>query len=653
MTVDEKDDPAPGRGARSLELRVTRQERQQLVSWAVAALKGGAPAKSLRAKIDKRPSPLATRFGLDAVERRIVELAYAVERAIVAADAARAKGGLTVERLRALLETSGDVDAALSPQRALRRHALVAVGAGGMPAAADVVRLAPGLAARLDGAPEPDGLWLGCSRVVPGARGDLPLRIAALLGELGGAPATLWTLDGCPRREAHELALGLARHLSRGVLVVDGELLAEAADAALLLACARREADCEGDVLMVCAAANLGERWRALLAPATADVAALVVLADAERTRDPVAAAPFAVRRLSLHPPAAPAAAAAPAARVEEKPAPVADGLDHIRQQAIRDAERALGVYRAPPPPPRAPVTPLSPRLEPKPVLSPPLPPRHEPPPVPSRLESPSVSSPSVSSRSVPSPSLSSQSVSSPSVSSVSVSSQSVPSRSVPSPSVSSQSVSSPSVSSQSVSSQSVSSQSVSSQSALSQSVSSRSVPSQSVPSPSVPSPSVPSPSVSSQSVPSQSVPASSPPVPAKKRSAKGAQFFGGETVDPPRRPTVSPMAPPPPSPASEGDGPPVAVAADAPPEELARIAATSPSAAQRIDLIHRLRTIKSGAVVAALRVNAASHHPGVRAAAEAAMAMIFGANWNAVRAIPKPVQPAPSDDKDRGPPGG
>ncbi len=34
-------------------------------------------------------------------------------------------------------------------------------------------------------------------------------------------------------------------------------------------------------------------------------------------------------------------------------------------------------------------------------------------------------------------------------------------------------------------------------------------------------------------------------------------------------------------------------------------------------------------------------------------MAGLFGANWNATRAIPKPVQPPPSDDKDRGPPGG
>jgi hypothetical protein len=42
-----------------------------------------------------------------------------------------------------------------------------------------------------------------------------------------------------------------------------------------------------------------------------------------------------------------------------------------------------------------------------------------------------------------------------------------------------------------------------------------------------------------------------------------------------------------------------------------------------------------------------------VRAAAEQAMAVLFGPNWNVSRPVAKPVQPAPSDDKDRGPPGG
>ncbi len=144
------------------------------------------------------------------------------------------------------------------------------------------------------------------------------------------------------------------------------------------------------------------------------------------------------------------------------------------------------------------------------------------------------------------------------------------------------------------------------------------------------------------------------PPAAAvKKRSAKGAQFFGGETTEAPPRPAPPPVPPPAETVAIEGDGTPLAIAGDAGPEELARVATTSPSAAQRVELINRLRTIKSAAVVAALRANATSQHPAVRAAAEAAMATLFGPNWNATRAIAKPVQPPPSDDKDRGPPGG
>ena len=495
------------------------------------APKAKAPAK----KSEPRTAVLAARFALDAVERRILELAYDAERGDDATE-------LTVRRVRAIV--GAEVNAALSPKRALRRHALLAVGAGGMPAAADAVRLAPGVLARVDGAAEPDGLWLGSSRVTPGGRGDVPARIAALLGELGGATATLLTLDGCSRREAHELALGLARRLARGVLVVDGELMADAPDPALLLACARREADCEGDVLVVCEAGRLGERWRALLAPPPVEASTMLVLADGERTRDPVAAAPFAVRRLSLHPPA-PTASATPAAteaRAEEKPAPVDDGFDQIRQQAIRDAERALGIFRQPPRPPRAPTTPVPATL-------------------PAR----------------PQPELQAQPT---------------------------------------------------------------------APQPQATAPQ-PQPAAPSPPAPSATQPA--------KRSAKGAQYFGGETVAPPP-PAPPPPAPPPPPvdpSAFAGDGTPIAVAADAPPDELARVATTSPSAAQRLELINHLRGIKSAAVVAALRANAASQHPAVRAAAEAAMASLFGPNWNATRAIPKPVQPPPSDDKDRGPPGG
>jgi hypothetical protein len=137
-----------------------------LAAWAIAALKGTPQAKAARTKVDKLPSPLAVRFGLDALERRILELAWAVERSLAVAQAARARGGgLTVELVRATL--GDEVDAALSPRRALRRHALVTTGAGGLATAVDVVRLAPGVAARLDGHPDAEGLWRGYRRGWP------------------------------------------------------------------------------------------------------------------------------------------------------------------------------------------------------------------------------------------------------------------------------------------------------------------------------------------------------------------------------------------------------------------------------------------------------------------------------------------------------
>jgi hypothetical protein len=154
------------------------------------------------------------------------------------------------------------------------------------------------------------------------------------------------------------------------------------------------------------------------------------------------------------------------------------------------------------------------------------------------------------------------------------------------------------------------------------------------------------------------------------RRSSKGAQYFGGQFADsssprpspaaepaapraePPR--AAEPPRPPEPAPTLADDsGTALPVAADAPPDELARVLMTSPSPAQRLAIIARLRGVKHPAVVAALRANAMSQHPGVRAAAEAAMAALFGPNWSTSRPIPKPVQPPPTDDKDRGPPGG
>jgi hypothetical protein len=155
---------------------------------------------------------------------------------------------------------------------------------------------------------------------------------------------------------------------------------------------------------------------------------------------------------------------------------------------------------------------------------------------------------------------------------------------------------------------------------------------------------------------------------PARRMSRNAMKYFnkGQPPADEP--PARAPAPPPPPAPApvaaspafdagteaaAAPDGMPLPLSPEATLDELARAAATSPSAAQRIELIERVRGHRSAAVVAALRANTQSAHPGVRAAAEAAMAALFGANWSTTRPVPKPVQRPPSDDKDRGPPGG
>ncbi len=137
---------------------------------------------------------------------------------------------------------------------------------------------------------------------------------------------------------------------------------------------------------------------------------------------------------------------------------------------------------------------------------------------------------------------------------------------------------------------------------------------------------------------------------PDDKKAKKGKKGKKAEKADeaveaaPP--PPPEPAAPPPPP------APPVEIPKNAPPRVLAQIAMTSPNPEQRIEIMTAIADMKDPAVVAAIRANVKSEHPGVRAAAEVVMARLFGPNWNQQRAIPKPVQPPRSDD-DRGPPGG
>lgn len=126
----------------------------------------------------------------------------------------------------------------------------------------------------------------------------------------------------------------------------------------------------------------------------------------------------------------------------------------------------------------------------------------------------------------------------------------------------------------------------------------------------------------------------------------------------PAHAPELTP-APPAPPPSSE---PPVEVPAeDQPPlplddepslDDTLRVVRTTPNNAQRMSLLQRLAGAKSPAVIQIFRQFVTNPHPGVRAAAEAGMASIFGPNWNRTRAIAPPVQPPRSDDSGRGPGG-
>jgi hypothetical protein len=95
-----------------------------------------------------------------------------------------------------------------------------------------------------------------------------------------------------------------------------------------------------------------------------------------------------------------------------------------------------------------------------------------------------------------------------------------------------------------------------------------------------------------------------------------------------------------------------MAIADDAGPEELVRVARITPNQLQRAELLRKLSGKKSPQVIQLFRTNTQSSHPLVRAAAEEGMSSIFGANWNRTRAISPPVQPPRSDDNGRGPGG-
>jgi hypothetical protein len=547
--------------------------RDAVGAWALACLRGTGREKA-RALVDKRAAKqpigaLVGCFGLDALERAVVELAWAVERSFAVAKQAREAGGLTVEVVREALADAA-VDAALAPGRRLVTHALCTVGEGG---AAAGVRLAPGLAARLDGASALEALAPGIRLVEPAMGDRFPPSARAVeivKDEVVGPESRLITIEGCGRRDALGLAVALARRGGRTVLVIDGAALAALPETWAQLAAARREADLEGWALLVSDAAELRGAWRAAAAhpPASASRPTLVVFADEGKPRETAGVDGYRELALVLHAPTVPsappaAAATAPAPAPEAAKPKEEDAYDHIRAMATRDAERAMGIFRPAPAPPR-PVTTVPPAPPPPSVLTT-APPMEAPTPPPAPAPAPAAA----------------------------------PASTAPAPAA--------------------------------------------------------------------AAPVEAAPPAKRKRSKKALEHFGPDPSDEPAAPV--PAATPAPAPAAAPAAAPTATAEEiaaaerapylpvsekAGPEELARICRASPNPKQVIELMEKLAGLRSPAVIATLRQNAKSGHPGVRAAAERAMETLFGPNWNRPPPAAKPiVQPPRSDDDDRGPPGG
>lgn len=105
-------------------------------------------------------------------------------------------------------------------------------------------------------------------------------------------------------------------------------------------------------------------------------------------------------------------------------------------------------------------------------------------------------------------------------------------------------------------------------------------------------------------------------------------------------------------APLEEDDSPPLPLEAEAPVEEVVRVARATGNQAQRLELLRKLTGARHSHVIALFRSFVQSPHPAIREAAEGGMSAIFGPNWNRSRQIAPPVQPPRSDDNGRGPGG-
>lgn len=142
--------------------------------------------------------------------------------------------------------------------------------------------------------------------------------------------------------------------------------------------------------------------------------------------------------------------------------------------------------------------------------------------------------------------------------------------------------------------------------------------------------------------------PTAPPPAPAAPPPVAAAPAPAAATA--PTAPSGS--AAPTQAASAEDDQPPLPIDESAAMDEVLRVARTTPNNAQREQLLRKLAGTKSPAVIQMFRQSLTSAHAGVRAAAEAGMASLFGANWNRSRPIAPPVQPPRSDDGGRGPGG-
>lgn len=152
---------------------------------------------------------------------------------------------------------------------------------------------------------------------------------------------------------------------------------------------------------------------------------------------------------------------------------------------------------------------------------------------------------------------------------------------------------------------------------------------------------------------PPASVPAATTPPAAPAEVAAVAVAAPATTQDGPAdMPTTQSTPAQTASPTQTEEGAPLPLEAEAPLEELIRVARTTPNSAQRVELLRKLTGARHSAVIQLFRTFVSSPHPGVREAAEGGMSSLFGPNWNRSRNIAPPTQPPRTDDGGRGPGG-